>query len=46
VVRAGGVRWTIKDGIVFDAPRLLQDVARIVEEAKRRDGITSQTSIR
>jgi hypothetical protein len=42
VVRAGGVRWTIKDGIVFDAPRLLEDVARMVEEAKRRDGVTTQ----
>jgi imidazolonepropionase-like amidohydrolase len=34
-VRVGGVRWTIKDGIVFDAPRLLEDVARMVAEAKR-----------
>jgi imidazolonepropionase-like amidohydrolase len=41
VVRAGGVRWTIKDGIVYDAPRLLQDVARMVAEAKQREGITS-----
>jgi imidazolonepropionase-like amidohydrolase len=35
VVRVGGVRWTIKDGVVFDAPRLLEDVARMVEEARR-----------
>jgi hypothetical protein len=35
VVTVGGVRWTIKDGIVYDAPRLLEDVARMVEEAKR-----------
>ena len=26
--RVGGVRWTIKDGIVYDAPRLLAEVAR------------------
>jgi imidazolonepropionase-like amidohydrolase len=36
VVRVGGVKYTIKDGIVYDAQRLLEDVARIVEEAKRR----------
>lgn len=30
----GGVRWTIKDGIVYDAPKLLEDVARMVEEQK------------
>ncbi|CAN5693438.1 hypothetical protein BH23GEM9_BH23GEM9_21230 [soil metagenome] len=36
VVRVGGVRYTIKDGIVYDASRLLEDVARMVEEAKRR----------
>ena len=30
----GGVRWTIKDGIVFDAPALLASVARQVEAEK------------
>jgi len=33
-VRVGGVRYTIKDGIVYDAKRLLADVARMVEQAK------------
>ncbi|MEP3420180.1 MAG: amidohydrolase family protein [Erythrobacter sp.] len=28
----GGVRWTVKDGIVYDAPALLADVARMVEQ--------------
>ncbi|HEX6306573.1 MAG TPA: amidohydrolase family protein [Longimicrobiales bacterium] len=36
VVRVGGVKYTIKDGIVYDAQQLLADVARMVEEAKRR----------
>lgn len=36
----GGVRWTIKDGIVFDAPALLEDVGRMVERAKRRRDAT------
>ena len=30
----GGVRYTIKDGIIYDAKQLLADVARMVEEAK------------
>jgi imidazolonepropionase-like amidohydrolase len=30
----GGVRWTIKDGIVYDAPRLLEDVAAMVAAQK------------
>ncbi len=37
-VRAGGVRWTIKDGIVYDARRLLADVRAIVQEAKAESG--------
>ncbi|HEY0970757.1 MAG TPA: amidohydrolase [Gemmatimonadales bacterium] len=34
-VRVGGVKYTIKDGIVYDAKELLADVARMVDEAKR-----------
>ncbi|MFY0689546.1 MAG: amidohydrolase family protein [Cyclobacteriaceae bacterium] len=37
VIRAGGVNYTIKDGIIFDAKKLLKDVRAIVKEAK--DGI-------
>jgi len=33
--RVGGVKYTIKDGIVYDAKRLLDDVARMVEEQRR-----------
>jgi hypothetical protein len=32
--RRGGVRWTIKDGIVFDAPQLLAEVREMVRRAK------------
>ena len=35
VRRVGGVKYTIKDGIVYDAARLLEDVRRMVERAKR-----------
>jgi len=39
VERIGGVRWTVKDGIVFDAPKLREDVRRIVSESKAERGI-------
>jgi len=29
------VKYTIKDGIVYDARQLLADVAKMVEDAKR-----------
>ena len=38
VIRVGGVKYTIKDGIIFDAPRLLADVRTMVREAKDREG--------
>jgi imidazolonepropionase-like amidohydrolase len=31
--RAGGVRWTVKDGIIYDAPALLADVRAMVARA-------------
>ncbi len=34
MVRSEGIRYTIKDGIVFDASRLRSDVRRIVSKAK------------
>ncbi len=33
--RVGGVKWTIKDGIAYDARALLADVAAMVEKQKR-----------
>jgi hypothetical protein len=40
VVRAGGVKYTVKDGIVYDAKKLLADVKKLVEEEKRKAGFT------
>lgn len=37
-IRAGGVRYTIKDGILFDAKQLLADVREIVRQAKEAEG--------
>jgi len=38
VERVGGVKYTIKDGIIYDAKELLKDVENMVKKAKRRDG--------
>ena len=37
-VRVGGVLYTIKDGIVFDARQMLADVRQMVREAKAEEG--------
>jgi hypothetical protein len=37
VVRVGGVKYTIKDGIVYDAKQLLEDVRVMVENAKKKE---------
>ncbi|MDA0986177.1 MAG: amidohydrolase family protein [Bacteroidetes bacterium] len=36
--RVGGVKYTIKDGIIYDAKKLLSDVREIVKEAKIKSG--------
>ena len=36
VEQVGGVKYTIKDGIVYDAKKLLADVARMVEASKQK----------
>jgi imidazolonepropionase-like amidohydrolase len=41
VERVGGVKYTIKDGIVYDARQLLADVASMVEKQKRARAKTS-----
>jgi hypothetical protein len=43
--RAGGVRWTIEDGIVYDARQLLDDVRRMVEQAKEARGIEADADL-
>lgn len=37
VTRHGGVVYTIKDGIIFDAKQLLKDVEEMVKEAKEKE---------
>ena len=34
IEQVGGVRWTIKDGIIYDAQQLLADVARMADEQR------------
>ena len=36
VERVGGIKYTIKDGIIYDAKKLLSDVEKIVEAAKKQ----------
>lgn len=40
VVRVGGVKYTIKDGIIYDSKALLADVKRQVDEAKAKENYT------
>lgn len=42
--RVGGVKYTIKDGIIYDAKQLLRDVEEMVNEQKRERGITELPS--
>lgn len=39
VERIGGVRWTVKDGIVYDARKLRAEVREMVRAAKEEAGI-------
>ncbi|MFB6098291.1 MAG: amidohydrolase family protein, partial [Salinibacter sp.] len=43
--RVGGIDYTIKDGIVYDAERLLQDVAQMVREAKKEAGMAPNADL-
>lgn len=38
VTRVGGVKYTIKDGIVYDAKKLLSDVKKMVDDEKQKTG--------
>jgi hypothetical protein len=38
VVRVGGVKYTIKDGIIYDAKKLLNDVKEMVAAEKAKSG--------
>ena len=37
VVRVGGVKYTVKDGVVYDAKRLLEDVKQLVRQSKQKE---------
>jgi imidazolonepropionase-like amidohydrolase len=39
VERVGGVKWVVKDGIIYDARKLLDDVAKMVDKQKKERGI-------
>ena len=43
--RVGGVRYTIKDGIVYDARQLLADVEEMVRQAKEEAGMAPDADL-
>jgi imidazolonepropionase-like amidohydrolase len=42
IERVGGIKWTVKDGIAYDAKQLLADVAAMVEKQKAAKTTTNQ----
>ncbi len=38
MIRSGGVKYTIKNGIVYDAKKLLADVKKMVDDEKKKTG--------
>jgi imidazolonepropionase-like amidohydrolase len=38
-IRVGGVKYTVKDGIVYDAKQLLKDVRTIVDKQKAQENV-------
>ena len=45
-VRGGGIRYTIKDGIIYDARELLSDVRAIVTKARADRGLDVNEPVR
>jgi hypothetical protein len=45
VERVGGIKWTIKDGIAYDAKKLAADVAQMVEKQKRDRARKTNTAV-
>ena len=41
-IRVGGIKYTIKDGVVYDAQKLLADVREMVRKQKEERRMTSQ----
>jgi imidazolonepropionase-like amidohydrolase len=36
LIRRGGIKWTIKDGIIYYVPELLKDLKKIVSDARKK----------
>jgi hypothetical protein len=43
--RVGGVDYTVKDGIVYDAKKLLNDVEQMVRKAKKEAGMAPNADL-
>ena len=40
IVRVGGVKYTIRQGVIYDAKQLLKEVKEMVDEAKAKENFT------
>jgi len=36
LISRGGVKWTIKDGFIYHAPTMLEDVKKIASQARQK----------
>ena len=43
IERVGGIRWTVRNGVVYDAKELLADVAEMVQTQKNAGGCAGMT---
>lgn len=43
--RVGGVRYTVRDGVVYDAPKLLEEVRAMVEAAKAEETASAAVAL-
>ena len=46
VERVGGIKYTVKDGIIYDAKELLEDVKQIVRAAKEEAGLPADEPLK
>ena len=37
IIRVGGIKYTVKDGIIYDSKKLLEDVKNMVSDEKKKE---------
>ena len=47
MIRVGGIKYTISNGVIYDAKKLLEEVKQIVEtEKKKEDFVIKQPGVK